>query len=29
LPTVLTFEGGYAAEEVGVNTVNVLQGLKG
>jgi len=25
----LTFEGGYAAEEVGVNTVNVLQGLKG
>ena len=29
LPTVLTFEGGYAVAEVGVNTVNVLQGLNG
>ena len=29
LPTVLTFEGGYAVAEVGVNTVNVLEGLKG
>ncbi len=27
LPTVLTFEGGYAVAEVGVNTVNVLQGF--
>jgi len=27
LPTVLTFEGGYAVAEVGVNTVNVLEGL--
>ncbi len=26
LPTVLIFEGGYAVEAVGVNTVNVLQG---
>ena len=29
LPTVLTFEGGYAVAEVGVNTVNVLEGLSG
>ncbi len=29
LPTVLTFEGGYAVKELGVNTVNVLEGLKG
>ena len=29
LPTVLTFEGGYAVEEVGMNTVNVLEGLSG
>ena len=28
LPTVLTFEGGYAVAEVGANTVNVLEGLK-
>ena len=27
LPTVLTFEGGYAVAEVGINTVNVLEGL--
>jgi acetoin utilization deacetylase AcuC-like enzyme len=27
LPTVLTFEGGYAVADVGVNTVNVLEGL--
>ena len=27
LPTVLVFEGGYAVEAVGVNTVNVLEGL--
>jgi acetoin utilization deacetylase AcuC-like enzyme len=26
---VLTLEGGYAAADLGVNTVNVLQGLKG
>jgi hypothetical protein len=24
---VLTFEGGYAVAEVGLNTVNVLEGL--
>ncbi len=29
LSTVLTFEGGYAVADVGVNTVNVLEGLKG
>jgi acetoin utilization deacetylase AcuC-like enzyme len=29
LPTVLTFEGGYAVAEVGVNAVNVLQGFDG
>jgi acetoin utilization deacetylase AcuC-like enzyme len=28
LPTVLTFEGGYAVAEVGINTVNVLEGLQ-
>ena len=27
LPTVLTLEGGYAAADLGVNTVNVLEGL--
>ena len=27
LPTVITFEGGYAVAEVGVNAVNLLQGL--
>ena len=25
LPTVLVFEGGYAVDAVGINTVNVLQ----
>jgi acetoin utilization deacetylase AcuC-like enzyme len=29
LPTVFTFEGGYAVAEVGVNAVNVLQGFEG
>ena len=28
LPTVLTFEGGYAVAEVGINTVNVLEGFE-
>ena len=28
LPTVFTFEGGYAVDEVGVNAVNVLQGFE-
>ena len=28
LPTVLTFEGGYAVAEVGINTVNVLHGMQ-
>ncbi len=27
LPTVFTFEGGYAVDEVGVNVVNVLEGF--
>ena len=27
LPTVFCFEGGYAIEAVGVNTVNVLEGF--
>jgi acetoin utilization deacetylase AcuC-like enzyme len=27
LPTVFVFEGGYAVEEVGINTVNVLEGF--
>ena len=29
LPTVITFEGGYAVAEVGLNTVNVLQAWAG
>jgi acetoin utilization deacetylase AcuC-like enzyme len=29
LPTVFTFEGGYAVAEVGVNAVNVLEGFAG
>jgi acetoin utilization deacetylase AcuC-like enzyme len=29
LPTVFTFEGGYAVAEVGINTVNVLEGFVG
>jgi acetoin utilization deacetylase AcuC-like enzyme len=29
LPTVFTFEGGYAVAEVGTNTANVLQGFDG
>ena len=29
LPTVITLEGGYAVAEVGVNAVNVLEGLMG
>jgi acetoin utilization deacetylase AcuC-like enzyme len=28
LPTVFVFEGGYAVAEVGVNTVNVLEGFE-
>jgi len=28
LPTVFTFEGGYAVAEVGINTVNVLEGFE-
>lgn len=28
LPTVFVFEGGYALEEVGLNTVNVLEGFQ-
>ena len=28
LPTVFTFEGGYAVAEVGINTVNVLEGFQ-
>jgi acetoin utilization deacetylase AcuC-like enzyme len=27
LPTVFTFEGGYAVSEVGVNVANVLEGF--
>ena len=27
LPTVVVMEGGYAVEEVGINTVNVLDGM--
>ena len=27
LPTVFVFEGGYAVEEIGINTVNVLEGF--
>lgn len=29
LPTLFVMEGGYAIEEIGVNTVNVLQGFEG
>jgi acetoin utilization deacetylase AcuC-like enzyme len=29
LPTVFVFEGGYAVAEVGINTVNVLEGFDG
>ena len=29
LPTVFTFEGGYAVAEVGINAVNLLQGFEG
>lgn len=29
LPTLFIMEGGYAVEEIGVNTVNVLQGFEG
>ncbi len=29
LPSVIVFEGGYAVAEVGVNVVNVLEGLRG
>jgi acetoin utilization deacetylase AcuC-like enzyme len=29
LPTVFTFEGGYAVAEVGVNVANVLEGFAG
>ena len=29
LPTVFVFEGGYAVAEVGINTVNVLEGFEG
>lgn len=28
LPTVFTMEGGYAVEEIGINTVNVLEGFE-
>ena len=29
LPTLFVFEGGYAVDEVGINTVNVLTGFEG
>jgi acetoin utilization deacetylase AcuC-like enzyme len=29
LPTLFIMEGGYAVEEIGINTVNVLQGYEG
>jgi acetoin utilization deacetylase AcuC-like enzyme len=29
LPTLFVMEGGYAVAEIGVNTVNVLQGFEG
>jgi acetoin utilization deacetylase AcuC-like enzyme len=29
LPTLVVFEGGYAVDEIGVNAVNVLEGLAG
>ena len=28
LPTLFVMEGGYAVEQIGVNTVNVLQGFE-
>ena len=28
LPTVFVMEGGYAVEEIGVNTINVLMGFE-
>jgi acetoin utilization deacetylase AcuC-like enzyme len=28
LPTLFVMEGGYAVEEIGVNTVNVLEGYE-
>jgi acetoin utilization deacetylase AcuC-like enzyme len=28
LPTLFIMEGGYAVEEIGINTVNVLKGFK-
>ena len=28
LPTVFTFEGGYAVDEVGTNAVNLLEGFQ-
>ena len=29
LPTMFVMEGGYAVQEIGINTVNVLQGFEG
>ena len=29
LPTLFVMEGGYAVEEIGINTVNVLTGFEG
>ena len=29
LPTVFVMEGGYDVDEIGINTVNVLQGFEG
>jgi acetoin utilization deacetylase AcuC-like enzyme len=29
LPTVVVFEGGYAVQEIGINAVNVLEGIAG
>lgn len=29
LPTLFVMEGGYAVEEIGINTINVLQGFEG
>jgi len=28
LPTLFVLEGGYAVEEIGINTVNVLMGFE-
>ena len=28
LPTLFVMEGGYAVEEIGINTVNVLEGFE-